>query len=122
MRVFKYPLAIEQRELLHLPRDAKIISVVVQNGAPVLYALVDERMPLEQRIIRVVTTGENFGGEDCVFIGTLQIGEWFVAHVFEQTGVSPDVRSTRFAEDFSDIQKEVDEPLNSGKPLDILPT
>jgi hypothetical protein len=106
MRIFKYPLRVEQRELVMMPEEAQILSVQVQNGIPVLYALVDDSAKPQARIIRTVTTGEEFNLEGR-FIGTFILEGWFVGHVFEQDGGIEDSRSSRFAEDFREIRQAI---------------
>lgn len=109
-RIFKYPLALKPREMIFMPEGAKMLSVCWQDGMPVLYAQVREGNPLKPRIIRVVTTGEDFNVACCSFIGTIQAGDptWFIAHVYEQWGkVKNDVVSERFADDYAQIQIEM---------------
>lgn len=80
----------------------------MQNNLPVVYALVDETQPPEQRIFRIVSTGEEFNAEGCEFIGTFVAEGWFVGHVFEQTeGNGPDPVSDRYAEDFREIGRNM---------------
>lgn len=108
-RVFKYPLQLEQREMLMMPVGAKILTVTMQNDMPVLYALVDESYPPCPRIIRTVTTGDEFDPTMSEYIGTIQAGSpsWFVAHVFEQFEGFGETPSTRWAEDFKQIREEL---------------
>jgi hypothetical protein len=106
MRIFKYPLRVEQRELVMMPEEAQILSVQVQNSIPVLYALVDDSAKLQARIIRTVTTGEEFNLEGR-FIGTFILEGWFVGHVFEQDEGVEDSRSSRFVEDFREIRQAI---------------
>jgi hypothetical protein len=111
-RIFKYPLALKSREMIQMPEGAKILSVCWQDGMPVMYAQVCEGNPLVPRIIRTVTTGENFNSACSTFLGTIQAGEptWFLAHIYEQWGKPKgDVVSNRFADDFNQIQDEVGE-------------
>lgn len=110
-RVFKYPLEVEQRQLVQMPIDAKILSVGSQNESPVVWALLEVNNdgtpmhPTGARIIRGVTTGEEFIAAGCEFIGTVTLRDWFVFHVFEQTpGVQGDVKSMRFRGEYSDVK------------------
>lgn len=90
-----------------MPMDAEILSVCLQEGIPVLFAKVRKNLDHEPRIIRNVTTGEEFQSAG-QFIGTIQWGEptWYVAHIFEQ-GDGPDPISERFADDHEQVTDEV---------------
>lgn len=69
-----------------MPEGAKILSVQIQNGEAVLWALVDPDALKRNRMFRVFATGENvFTPEKWNYIGTFQKG-WFVGHVFEWMG------------------------------------
>lgn len=109
-RIFKYQLEIEQRQLIYMPAGAKIISGRVENEFPHIYAVVDdnELLPAEARIIRGLTTGEEFNAEWCSFIATLVIRDWFVFHIFEQHGnASNDPAHARFIEDYRQARQEL---------------
>jgi hypothetical protein len=107
-RVFKYVLRVEQREMIFMPEGAQIISLGVENEAPVLYVVIpDEDVPLEQRFIRVVTTGDEFNHKGCAFIGTVKLNDWFVAHVFEQMPAIGDSTNRRWLQDFRQIRNEI---------------
>lgn len=110
-RIFKSKLEAESRQLVTLPKGAEFISVGVQNEFPVVWALVDgDETETEQRVIRLVTTGEDFDASGCTHIGTVTIQGWFVGHVFEQTvGVAGDTVSDRFQDDFSQVREELHE-------------
>lgn len=110
-RIFKYPLTVEPRQLLQIHKDAEILSVQVQMSEfPVLYALVESgTTELETRIIRGVTTGEEFNGDGCWYVGTVILKNWFVWHVWEQFGKEPDPISDRFKDDRKQINDELEE-------------
>lgn len=101
--------------MIQMPKGAKILSVGMQEGIPCLFAAVNDQLPHEPRIIRVVTTGDVFGFLGLTFIGTIFAGEptWFTAHVFEQHTKADDLRDSRFAADFKDIAAEVQEKVAS---------
>lgn len=105
-RIFKYPLEVEQRQLLHMPVGAQLVAVIEQQEMPVLYALVDEEAPHEQRIIRVVTTGEEFTAESR-YIGTAVLKGWYVAHVLE---LLPDARFDPLSDRFEEDRREAAAP------------
>lgn len=56
-RIYKYPVDITDRQVISLPKGAKILSVQDQFGKPQLWALVDPEAELEERIFEVFGTG-----------------------------------------------------------------
>jgi len=68
-----------------MPQGAQPLHVAVQNGHPMLWALVEEDAQLEERIFEIVATGQAMpadSGNRYLYIGTFQ-RDWFVSHVFE---------------------------------------
>jgi hypothetical protein len=67
-----------------MPRNADILCVHTQRGAPVLWALVDDENAQEARLVAVIGTGwevpDGIGFSD--YIGTFQTEGGFVWHVF----------------------------------------
>lgn len=94
-KIFKYPLDAdydgmtarwEPCKAMELPCGAQILSVDIQNGKPVMWALVNPDAPMEKRKIYISNTGgelpDDFGRRR--FIGTLLFGGGrIVLHVFE---------------------------------------
>lgn len=84
MKIFKY--TIEPDAYIEMPNGARILSVQVQNGVPVLWALVDPDAPLKRRDIRVYGTGHSIRleVEDLEYLGTFQMHDGaLVFHAFE---------------------------------------
>lgn len=76
----------ESRQVVPMPYGAIILSVGLQEGMPMLWALVDPEASMEERTVRIVATGsdlgDEFGGRH--FIGTLIFGQGgIILHVFE---------------------------------------
>ena len=84
-KIWKYPLKIVDTQIVNLPRGAKILSAVKQDGDIILYAAIDNQNPEgTDRIIRILGTDHPFPDYDnCVFISTVVIAP-FVWHVFEK--------------------------------------
>ena len=86
MRIFKYTLDLVAEQVIAMPKGASILTVRVQSGQPVLWALADETQA--QSVLRKLAihgTGEPIGpGKAQRHVGTFQAGEdaatW---HVFE---------------------------------------
>ena len=93
--IWKFPLEITDVQRISMPVDADVISVVNQNNQIVLYAIVDDTAPRENREVRIFGTGNEFTlpeswkiTQEYKFIGTvttsmddLPFGD-FVWHVF----------------------------------------
>lgn len=57
MKIFKYPLRVDDRQTVQLPKGAELLTVQVQHGSPCLWALVDEAAETESRVILMYGTG-----------------------------------------------------------------
>lgn len=126
MRIFKYPLEPERRQIVHMQRNARVISVMEQQSALVMYTEVPELGnrdfnsrwvdPLQKhedpyemipRVFVVLTTGDRFQGNGKAYIGTVTLGGWYVAHVYEQwNGYQDPVDETR-KDDLIQLQREM---------------
>ena len=87
LTIFKYPIPAGDHFTLKLPRDAKILTVQTQRGAPQLWAMVDSETKKETRHFRLSGTGHPLG-EDYLkiinYIGTFQMENGaLVFHLFE---------------------------------------
>ena len=118
-RIFKYPIEIENRQIIQMPKGARILHAERQGEFPVLWASVDPAQPVEPRVFRMVTTGEIFNEERLAYVGTIQLGgnrpleAWFVMHLYEvETAleqINPDPIEGRFQEDLEEIKHEIAE-------------
>lgn len=70
--------------VITMPRDAEVISLQIQNGAPYLWAVVETNNPTIERVFKTFCTGEPIVDFDGLksFIGTYQLNG-YVFHVFE---------------------------------------
>lgn len=80
-RVFKYELTADTVDL-ELPRGAQLLTVQLQNGVPMLWALVDDSIAPIKRCIGVYGTGHpvDVPGK---YVATFQIDD-LVFHVFDE--------------------------------------
>lgn len=118
-RIFKYEIKIESRQVIMLPKGAQILHLGRQGEFPYMWVSVDQTMPSEPRVFRVITTGEVFNEERLFYLGTIQLGgenekqAWFVMHVYEVEQaldqINPDPIEERFQADLAEIRHEVDE-------------
>jgi len=81
--VLKYPLQIQEEvQRVQMPVAAQVLTVQMQNGAPMLWALTFEGVPMMERTFRLVGTGWGLPAEQLRYIATVQDGA-FVWHFFE---------------------------------------
>ncbi len=95
LKVFKYELHAdanqfggtwEDHQELDMPRGAKFLSVGMQAGRPMLWALVNTAGGPEKRRVYITPTGKELGDEFAgrTFIGTLIFGAGqIILHVWE---------------------------------------
>jgi hypothetical protein len=86
MKICKYPLAIQDEQVVNLPRGARVLTVQTQSDSPSLWALIDENeTETEPRIFSIYATGDPTSAEG-TYINTFQLlGGRFIGHVFETT-------------------------------------
>ena len=71
------------RAAISMPKGAVVLTVQVQNGRPVIWAIADPRAPQEPREFVIVGTGHEMP-ESWRYVGTWQQPDsWFVGHLFE---------------------------------------
>lgn len=83
-RIFKYPLKVDDLQMVEMPSGAAILTVQTQNGVPCIWAAVD---PDAKRIKRAfVTYGTGHPMDDGPakhYVGTYQLRDGaLVFHVF----------------------------------------
>ena len=82
-RIFKYPLKIEDEQIIKIPLGYRILTVQVKDNVPCLWALVDdEEIHIVRCKIKTVGTGCSFDVNPWWYIGTYQLNQ-LVFHVFE---------------------------------------
>lgn len=81
--IHKYPLTVEDNQIVELPKDSQVLAIQTQNGNPFMWVLVDTSQELERRAFVTVGTGHEVTGY-LSYIGTYQMmGGSLVFHVFE---------------------------------------
>lgn len=85
-KVFKYEFDPYGSWEIEMPIEAKILTCQLQHDKPVLWALVDPRLPTAQRRFMVVATGQGIPPVfDIEYIATVQMANGdYVFHLFEQ--------------------------------------
>lgn len=81
--IYKYPVAPKFE--LELPPDAFVLTVMVQNGIPAMWILLDPEAPKVTRKFVTLATGEPTETEQkhLWYIGTFQ-SSYGVFHLFEK--------------------------------------
>lgn len=83
MRIYKYTLEVTDEQTFDMPIGAKMLSVQVQNGAVVMWVLVNELAEDEPRTVRIFGTGHPIIGKPGDYVGTVQLHNGALAfHVF----------------------------------------
>jgi len=86
MNIYKYTLEIADYQILKLPANSLILSVLNQREALVLYAVVNpEEETYINRTIRIIGTGHSVGDDidKFNFLGTISMeGGALIWHVF----------------------------------------
>ena len=84
--IWKFPVPVNDGNVLEMPEGAEILSVQAQGETPCLWALVDEQSARESRTFRTFGTGHpiHIDALDMEHVGTYQLhGGRLVFHVFE---------------------------------------
>lgn len=82
-RVFKYGLDIVDEQIIRAPRDWHPLSVQLQNGQPMLWALVDDSALEVEHHVFVHGTGHHVHHLAEEFVSTFQLSDMgLVFHVF----------------------------------------
>ena len=80
--IYKYKLELVDWQTIRIHEDAENLCVQLQDGEPVLYAIVDTREALEDREIIMYGTGHPMGSAG-TYLGTIQEENYFTWHYFQ---------------------------------------
>lgn len=81
--IYKYPLEFKGTQEIEIPEESEILEVQLQNGIPVLWAIVCDTNPKEKVVINMFMTGSPMN--PCIYqkhISTIQKDD-IVLHFFE---------------------------------------
>ncbi|MDD1539422.1 hypothetical protein JSO63_02710 [Riemerella anatipestifer] len=83
--IYKYPLQVEDEQIISMPKGAEILTVQEQQGKPCLWALANPQAKKEEVKLVMVGTGDIFNTQNIRYIGTCQlINRLFPVHIFIQ--------------------------------------
>lgn len=90
MRIWKWPLAITDRQTIEVPAGAKLLTVQMQGDHPQIWALCEETNFLTTREIAIYGTGNPMPDEPGQYVATFQShGGALVWHVFDLAANEP---------------------------------
>jgi len=83
--IWKYKIAITDRQIIEMPQETKILSVQIQDNHVCLWCLIAPERTTFPRGIRIIGTGEPIEpGFDGIFIDTIQLNKDLEFHVFDE--------------------------------------
>ena len=83
VRMFKYPLKIEDFQVIAVPKGALLRCVQTQGETPCIWAEVDPSAPKVTREIRTYGTGHPMESDWPFYLGTYQVNDGArVFHVY----------------------------------------
>jgi hypothetical protein len=71
--VWKFPVPIQDTFVLNLPTDAEILHIGLQDGKPILWALIDPAAKFTAREFSVFGTGNPIPANPGKHVGTIQM-------------------------------------------------
>lgn len=81
--IWKYPVVLDDEFELRMPAGARLLTVQVQQGKPVLWALVNPDVPQKTRRFRLYGTGQPLPDAPGEYVGSFQVhGGALVFHLF----------------------------------------
>ena len=82
--IWKFPLAVMRNQYVQMPPGAEFLAVQMQDGYPMLWAIVETDFPFEPRDVVMYTTGcFVFPEKPGKHLGTIQLNDGTVFHVFD---------------------------------------
>jgi hypothetical protein len=83
MRIYKYPISVNDEIVIKMPKDAKVLTVQMQKSEPCIWALVDPDKEEIERRFYLYGTGMTVTHSES-YIGTFQmLNGGLVFHLFE---------------------------------------
>ena len=83
-QIWKYELGPSGTTTICMPKNAVVLYVAEQDKKVCLWALIQGGAQTVERSFRIVLTGEPFGADLYLYIGTVMLGGGsYVCHVFE---------------------------------------
>lgn len=83
-QIWKFPLELNGACSITMPKGSEILTVQTQYNKPCIWALVDPKAVMTERIFYTYGTGHPVEDMEKTYVGTYQLNAGaFVLHVFE---------------------------------------
>ena len=82
MRIYKYPLSLNNTTEIILENGWKPLKVAMQGGLPMLWAEVDPNRAKQSNLIYCVLTGMDIPDEARTYLGTVEGEHGFIYHFY----------------------------------------
>ena len=83
MRIWKYQIPLKDSFTINMPSGADVLCVQLQGGLPTIWAAVNPEAPLLDVAFVLHGTGHQVSDEAGPYIGTFQLSNGLVFHLFE---------------------------------------
>ena len=84
-RIWKYPLKLEDEQIIEMPENPTILCLQNQRGTPYIWAMVDPKAGKKSYTFITTETGHPIDNSIWLqYIGTYQIKDMYVFHVFRK--------------------------------------
>lgn len=86
--IWKFPFELTDKFTIDMPKGAKVLTVQVQNEHPCIWALVNDKAPVEKRTFSLVGTGTSANHITAHWrhVGSCQLQDGaLVIHLFEES-------------------------------------
>lgn len=81
--IWKFPLAMVERQPVMMPRVSRILALQNQGGIPTIWAEVDPESPAITATVTLVGTGREVPADSGDYVGTVQEqGGMFIWHFY----------------------------------------
>lgn len=81
--IWKFPFPVTDSVRISMPNNAEILTVQTQSNQPCIWALVNAEYKKEDIYFQVIGTGHPIESDPGKYIGTFQLDNGLVFHLFE---------------------------------------
>ena len=84
MYIWKYEVPMQDFFEIEMPKDSEVLCVQMQRGKPCIWVrVVDPKSVVEKKVFAIIGTNQYFNDNEYFYVGTFQLGEILVWHLFE---------------------------------------
>ena len=81
--IWKFPVPLKDTFKVEMPSDSEVLCVQLQDGQPTIWAVVDPSSPKVETPFIIHGTGHPISDEAGSYVGTFQLSNGLVFHLFE---------------------------------------